>query len=85
MKTLKLAEFKRNTELHFEDVIKSIEPITITSKEGDGIVIISLKEYNSWMATNYEMSSRANEKRLDSAIVNMELGRTIIIDIENFR
>ena len=50
-----------------------------------GIVILSLQEYNSWMATNYEMSSRANGKRLDSAIINMELGRKIIIDIENFR
>ena len=85
MKTLKLSEFSRNIELHLDDVTKSLEPITIKSNKKDGIVIISLKEYNYWTATNYEISSRANEKRLDSAIVNMELGRTIIIDIENFR
>ena len=85
MKTIKLSEFSRNIELHLNDVTKGLEPITIKSNKKEGIVIISLKEYNSWIATNYEMSTRANEKRLDSAIVNMELGRTIIIDIENFR
>ena len=85
MKILKLSEFSRNIELHLNVVTKSLVPITIKSNKKDGIVIISLKEYNSWVATNYEMSSRAKEKRLDSAIVNMELGRTIIIDIENFR
>jgi antitoxin YefM len=29
---------------------------------------MSLEEYNSLMATNYELSSRTNEKRLDAAI-----------------
>lgn len=85
MKTLKLSEFSRNIELHLNDVTKSLEPIIIKSNKKKGIFIIALKEYNPWMATNYEMSTRVNEKRLDSAIVNLELGRTIIIDIENFR
>jgi antitoxin YefM len=29
---------------------------------------MSLEEYNSLMATNYELSSRKNELRLDTAI-----------------
>ena len=33
---------------------------------------MSLKEYNSLMATNYELSSRKNEERLDSAIEKLK-------------
>lgn len=31
-------------------------------------MVNSVEEYNSLVATNYELSSRTNEKRLDSAI-----------------
>ena len=33
---------------------------------------MSLDEYNSLIATNHELSSRRNEKRLDSAIEKLK-------------
>ena len=81
MKTLKLSEFSINVEFYFDKVSNSSQTITVETDEDNGIVIMSLKEYNSWIATNHEMSSRANEKLLDAAIVNMNLQRTIVKDI----
>ena len=42
---------------------------------------MSLKEYNSLMATNYEFSSRANEKRLDSAIEKLKKRNSFVKDL----
>jgi antitoxin YefM len=39
-------------------------------------VVISLEEYNSLMATNHELSSRINEKRLDAAIEKLNQGNS---------
>jgi antitoxin YefM len=36
------------------------------------VVVISLDEYNSLNATQHELSSRANESRLDSAIEKLK-------------
>jgi antitoxin YefM len=36
------------------------------------VVIISLDEYNSLNATQHELSSKENEKRLDSAIAKLK-------------
>lgn len=38
--------------------------------------MMSLEEYNSLMATNYELSSRVNEVRLDSAIEKLRSNQT---------
>jgi antitoxin YefM len=42
---------------------------------------MSLDEYNSLMATNYELSSRTNEKRLDSAIDKIKKEKSFTKDL----
>jgi antitoxin YefM len=37
---------------------------------------MSLEEYNSLRATELELSSKINEKRLDSAIENLKKGQS---------
>ena len=49
---------------------KNFETLIINRGKDSGIVVMSLEEYNSLMATNHELSSRKNEIRLDSAIEN---------------
>lgn len=39
-----------------------------------GVVVMSLDEYNSVCATQYESPSKANEKRLDTAIGKFKEG-----------
>jgi len=55
-------------------VTENFETLIINRGKDTGIVIMSLEEYNSLCATNHELSSRTNEKRLDSAIKKLKKG-----------
>jgi len=50
--------------------IVNFETLIIDRGKGNGVVIISLDEYNSLKATQHELSSKLNETRLDSAIIS---------------
>jgi antitoxin YefM len=50
--------------------------LIINRGKDSGVVIISLEEYNSLMATRHELSSASNEKRLDAAIEKLKSKRT---------
>lgn len=63
-----VSDFRKNIKSYLDRVTKNFETLIINRGKDDGIVIISLKEYNSLMATNHELSSRKNEMRLDAAI-----------------
>ena len=54
---------------------ESDEPLVIYRGKDSGVVVISLEEYNSLSATHYELSSKVNEKRLDSAIEKLRKGK----------
>jgi antitoxin YefM len=50
--------------------------LIINRGKDNGVVIISLDEYNSLTATQHELSSKINEKRLDSAIEKLQSGNS---------
>jgi len=55
---------------------KDIETLIINRGKDNGVVVISLEEYNSMKTTQHELSSKANEKRLDSAIEKVKKGKS---------
>ncbi len=71
-----ISDFRKDIKSYFDRVAKNFETLIINRGKDSGIVVMSLEEYNSLMATNYELSSRANEKRLDSAIEKMRNGKS---------
>ena len=72
MITTTASDFRKDIKNYFDKVIKNFETLIINRGKDSGIVVMSLKEYNSLMATNYELSSRKNEERLDSAIEKLK-------------
>lgn len=76
MEVANISDFRKDIKTYFDRVAKNYETLIINRGKEEGIVIISLQEYNSLMATNYELSSGANELRLDSAIENMQNGKS---------
>ena len=71
-----ISDFRKDIKSYLDRVSKNFETLIINRGKNSGIVVMSLDEYNSLMATNYELSSRANEKRLDSAIDNLRKGKS---------
>ncbi len=67
-----VSDFRKDLKSYLDRVSKNFETLIINRGKDSGIVVMSLEEYNSLMATNYELSSRINESRLDSAIEKLK-------------
>ncbi len=63
-----ISEFRKDIKDYFDRVTNNFETLIINRGKNSGVVIMSLEEYNSLMATNHELSTRKNEERLDAAI-----------------
>ena len=64
----------RTENIYLDSVTENFETLIINRGKDSGVVVISLEEYNSLTATQHELSSRINEKRLDSAIDKLKKG-----------
>jgi len=68
MLTTTISDFRKDIKKYFDRVSQNFETLIINRGKDNGVVIMSLAEYNSLLATNHELSSKVNEARLDSAI-----------------
>ena len=76
-----VSDFRKDIKNYLDSVIENFETLIINRGKDAGIVVMSLEEYNSLMATNHELSSRKNELRLDAAIVKLKKGASFKKDI----
>ena len=79
MKKITLETLKSKGK-HFFDMITKTNEIIKVKSDGDsedGIVLMSLKEYNSLVETDYLLSSIANRNRLDESIQQLNNKETI--------
>jgi|TARA_R110002110_G_scaffold176661_3_gene380898 antitoxin YefM len=84
MQITNVSDFRKDIKSYLDSVVKNFETLIINRGKDSAIVVMSLQEYNSLMATNHELSSRKNELRLDSAIEKLKNGTTLNKDlIEN--
>lgn len=70
-----ISEFRKDIKKYFDVVTNNFETLLINRGKDNGVVIMSLAEYNSLNATSHELSSKHNEQRLDSAIKNFKEGK----------
>lgn len=76
MLTTTISDFRKDIKNYFDKVSENFETLIINRGKDNGVVIISLNEYNSLLATNHELSSNKNEKRLDAAIEKLSKGQS---------
>jgi len=76
-----ISDFRKDIKSYLDKVAKNFETLIINRGKNENIVVMSLDEYNSLMATNYELSSRKNELRLDAAIENLRKGKSFTQDL----
>ena len=81
MQITTVSDFRKDMKAYLDRVVKNVETLIISRGKDSGIVVMSLEEYNSLMATNHELSSRKNESRLDSAIDKLKSGNTFSKDL----
>jgi len=71
-----ISDFRKNIKRYLDSVINNFETLIINRGKDSGVVVISLDEYNSLIASQHELSSKSNEERLDSAIEKLKKGKS---------
>ena len=78
MRAKSISDFRKNIAADVEAVVEDSEPLIVTRTGGkDAVVVISLKEYESWKETLYLMSTPANAQALRESIAELEAGKGV--------
>jgi antitoxin YefM len=75
MLTTTISEFRKDIKKYINTVSDDFETLIINRGKDQGVVIISLDEYNAMLATSHELTSKKNQKRLDAAIDKLKKGK----------
>lgn len=81
MLTTTISDFRKDIKRYLDRVTDNLETLIINRGKDNGVVIMSLDEYNSLRATQHELSSGANERRLDTAIEKLKGGTSFQKDL----
>ncbi len=75
------SDFRKDLKSYLDRVALNFETLIVNRGKDKGIVVMSLEEYNSLMATSHELSSRKNEMRLDAAIEKLKNNNSFTKDL----
>jgi antitoxin YefM len=64
MEAVNYSELRRNLKTHLDRVYHDHDPLIITRKDNENVVVISLDDYNSLTETQYLLSTKANTEHL---------------------
>jgi antitoxin YefM len=81
MITTTISEFRKRIKHYLDDVTKNFETLIINRGKDNGVVVMSLEEYNALKTTQHELTSKANEKRLDAAVEKLRKGESFEKDL----
>jgi antitoxin YefM len=75
MKALTYTAVRSNLAKTMKEVCDDHDPVIITRKQNDAVVMMSLEDYESLNETAYLLRSPRNTKRLLESIKELEKGR----------
>lgn len=75
MQVVNYTEFRNKLAESLNRVNEDSEIMIVSRSKGKNVVVMSLEEYNAIQETLHLSSSKANRKRLDEAIAEMNAGK----------
>ena len=75
MDAVSYSNLRQNLKAYMDRVYNDRDPLIITRKNDENLVLISIDEYNSLMETNYLLSNEANAEHLKKSIKQYESGK----------
>ncbi len=81
MNAVNYTDLRQNLKSHMDSVYQDHEPLIVTRKDNQNVVLISLDDYNSLTETQYLLSSQNNANRLLRSLSDARNGKTLHKDI----
>ena len=75
MDAVSYSDLRGNLKNYMDKVYHDHEPLIITRKNSENLVLISIDEYNSLTETNYLLSNEANANHLRISIAQYKKGK----------
>jgi antitoxin YefM len=78
-------DLRQNLKTYMDRVIENHDPLIITRKNNENVVLMSINEYNSLIETNYLLSNEANAEHLKKSIAQHKSGkakRKELVDVD---
>jgi len=75
MDAVSYSDLRQNLKSYLDKVYSDHDPLIITRKNNENLVLISINEYNSLMETNYLLSNEANAEHLKKSIDQYNNGK----------
>ncbi|MDR3343847.1 MAG: type II toxin-antitoxin system prevent-host-death family antitoxin [Treponema sp.] len=73
MDAITFTELQQNLKTYMDKVFQAKDPLIITRRNNENVVLISINEYNSLIETNYLLSNEANAEHKSGKIKSREL------------
>ncbi|MEI8093717.1 MAG: type II toxin-antitoxin system prevent-host-death family antitoxin [Spirochaetales bacterium] len=77
MDAVSYSDLRQNLKTYLDRVYNDHDPLIVTRKNSENLVILSVAEYNSLLETAYLLSSKANSDHLKRSVDQWKSGRTL--------
>ena len=68
MDTITYSDLRSNLKAYMDKVYNDYEPLIISRKNSENVVLLSIHEYNSLIETDYLLRDEANAKHLKKSV-----------------
>lgn len=74
MDAVTYSDLRQNLKRYLDKVFQDHDPLIITRKNNENLILISVNEYNSLIETSYLLGNEANARHLQKSIAQLESG-----------
>ncbi len=75
MDAVSYSDLRQNLKSYMDRVYFNHDPLIITRKNNENLVLLSIDEYNSMVETNYLLGNEANAEHLKKSINQYQNGK----------
>lgn len=76
MNAINYSDLRRNLKSYMDRVYEEREPLIVTRKNNENVVLMSVDQYNSLVETSYLPGTEANARHLLQSLRDARAGRT---------
>lgn len=80
MQAVSYSEARQDLKNIMDEACNNHEPILITRRKGESVVLLSLEDYESIMESEYLLSNPANAARLMQSLEEAKSGKKLLMD-----